>query len=75
MLSMLSLAIHDPINYNFMALYSEKVDNLPQVTQPADGTARISTEFAHSLPASTLFCALLHAKSAAWKSNLSSLSG
>lgn len=52
-LYLLSLAIHEPINYDFMALYSEKVDNLPQVTQPADGKARILTESAHSLPGST----------------------
>lgn len=52
-LYLLSLAIHEPINYDFMALYSEKVDNLPQVTQPADGKARILTESAHPLPGST----------------------
>lgn len=52
-LYLLSLAIHEPINYDFMAFYSEKVDNLPQVTQPADGKARILTESAHSLSGST----------------------
>jgi hypothetical protein len=61
-LSLWSLAIHNPINYDFMALYSKKVDNLPQVTQPADNTAKISTESAHSLPASAPFCVLLHTK-------------
>lgn len=52
-LYLLSLAIHEPINYDFTAFYSEKVDNLPQVTQPADGKARILTESAHSLSGST----------------------
>lgn len=76
-LYLLSLAIHEPINYDFMALYSEKVDNLPQVTQPADDKARILTESAHSLPSSTPFCAPHRAKGATvgrgpWKQNWSS---
>lgn len=61
-LYLLSFAIHNPINYGFMALYSEKGGNLPQVTQPADGKARILTEPAHQ--AVPLFCFLHYAKGA-----------
>lgn len=61
------LQSNSPINYDFMALYSEKVGNLPQVTQPADGKAKILTEPAHSLPGGTRFQARIVQRVPRWE--------